>query len=56
MCFSQEIEAFFYRIGNKKFRIIKLSLWREYKCGKWFIDFADLGNKIALEIDDIILV
>ena len=28
-----------------------ITLEREYKCGKWFIDFADLGNKIALEID-----
>ena len=24
---------------------------REFKCGKWFIDFADIDRKIALEID-----
>lgn len=27
------------------------NLIKEYKCGKWFIDFADIDNKIALEID-----
>ena len=27
------------------------SLKREFKCGKWFIDFADVERKIALEID-----
>ena len=27
------------------------NLEREFKCGKWFIDFADVNRKIALEID-----
>lgn len=30
---------------------LNIQLEREHKCGRWFIDFADLDRKIALEID-----
>jgi very-short-patch-repair endonuclease len=30
---------------------LSLSLEREFNVGRWFIDFADIGRKIAIEID-----
>jgi very-short-patch-repair endonuclease/predicted nucleic acid-binding Zn ribbon protein len=30
---------------------LNIRLEREHKCGKWFIDFADINRKIAIEID-----
>ena len=30
---------------------LQISLKRELRCGRWFIDFADVEQKIAIEID-----
>lgn len=33
------------------FNELNFKIEREYKVSKWFVDFADISNKIALEID-----